>query len=53
MNPKCINCKHSNGKYSKVADGLLFTWCRKHRNHFSPNDSCEYFENKEVKLFED
>ena len=53
MNPKCINCKHSNGKYSKVADGLLFTWCRKHRNHFSPNDSCECFENKEVKLFED
>lgn len=48
MNHRCIDCKHSNSKFSKVADGLLFNWCRKYRNHFSPNDSCEYFENMEA-----
>ena len=44
----CIGCKFSNNKLSKVEKGLNFTWCRKHRQHVSPNDICEYFK-KEAK----
>ena len=48
MNSKvCIFCKYSNNKLSKCEKGLPFTWCRKHRQHVSPNDSCEYFKNEE------
>jgi hypothetical protein len=43
----CIFCSHSNNKLSKCENGLHFTWCRKHRQHVSPEDICEYFK-KEV-----
>ena len=42
----CICCKFSNNKLSKVEKGLSFTWCRKHRQHVSPNDICEHFKNE-------
>lgn len=43
----CIRCNFSNNKLSKCENGLNFTWCRKHRQHTSPNDVCEYFSDKE------
>ena len=50
MNTKvCFFCSHSNNKLSKVESGCNFTWCRKHRQHTSPTDVCEYFSNKERK----
>lgn len=45
----CIYCKRSNNKLSKFENELGFIWCRKHKEHFSPNDSCEYFIDKEKK----
>lgn len=42
----CINCMYSNNKLSKIENGMSFTWCRKHRQHVSPTDACEFYKSR-------
>lgn len=51
--PEMIKALNLAIKALEEVKGLNFTWCRKRREHFSPNDSCEYFIDKEKKDEED